>query len=118
MFISKELIDNFSKAYRNEQSVVCYAGSQSFGGPSNKVIMVMDEEILYLIFLNVTLTKVIHVTEIKRDSLSEESIKNSGFSLSVTWRFKVSHTKWRFIIMKKILTLGDMQREFIDKISH
>ncbi|MCA6774786.1 hypothetical protein [Enterococcus mundtii] len=44
--------------------------------------------------------------------IEEEQVALGG-GLSVVWRFSAGRKHWRFRIMKKIIPLGDEQREFL-----
>ena len=117
MFISKTMIDDLSAPFRNEKSVICYAKSQTLSGPSDKVILIMDDKVLTLLFLNITVSKVIHTQEIKLIDISHEKITEPLLSLDISWHFYEDKSKWRFRIMKKIVTLGNWQVQFINELT-
>ncbi|MBO0477367.1 hypothetical protein DOK76_09800 [Vagococcus sp. DIV0080] len=117
MFISKETIHTLSLAYLTEHSVVCYAESQSLAITTNKVILIMDHSQLYILGLNTFLTKVTQVTTLSLTDITNERFSTNPLSLSVTWSFTSRTNEWHFRIMKKILTLGDGQKEFINRLN-
>jgi hypothetical protein len=98
------MINQFTRSFSDEDTVICYADSQTLSGASN------------ILFLNVTLSKVIQQVELSFTDFHDETFSNNPFALSSTWSFYTGKSKWRFRIMKKILTLGDMQKEFIIRI--
>ncbi|MEX3746834.1 MULTISPECIES: hypothetical protein [Lysinibacillus] len=116
MIISKSMIDGFSRTYVKENSVVCYAESQTLSGASNKAILILNDSTLHILFLNITLSKVIQHTELSLREIQNSKLKKNSFFLSSVWSFRVNQNKWRFRIMKKIVTLGNMQSEFIKNI--
>lgn len=113
MLISKSMINHFTRSFSDEDTVICYADSQTLSGASNKAILIMNHSTLHILFFNVTLSKVIQQVELSFTDFHDETFSNNPFALSSTWSFYIGKSKWRFRIMKKILTLGDMQKEFI-----
>ncbi|MGL5686451.1 MAG: hypothetical protein ACRCXQ_11725 [Vagococcus fluvialis] len=116
MLISKSMINHFTRSFSDEDTVICYADSQTLSGASNKAILIMNHSTLHILFFNVNLSKVIQQVELSFTDFHDETFSNNPFALSSTWSFYTGKSKWRFRIMKKILTLGDMQKEFIIRI--
>ena len=116
MIISNNVITNFASPYVNSDSVICFAKSQTLAGASDKVILIKDHSKLHMLFLNFTLSKVIQHVEVSLDVISDVNISNNPFSLDLVWSFRRGENKWRFRMMKKIMTLGNMQKELIDRL--
>ncbi|MTD41456.1 hypothetical protein GIX45_23115 [Erwinia sp. CPCC 100877] len=118
MLITKKLIHRLSEPYIKGQMYACYAESQSLDSISSKAVLLMDDQTLIILFLNFFQTKVIHPIEYNREELANYQLKEGFNGLDVVWYFTIKDKSWRFRIMKKIITLGKMQREFIEELQH
>lgn len=115
MIITKKMMYRLSKPYIEQEMSACYAESQSLASTSSKVILLLNDTKLIILFLNFTSSKVIHKIDYNREELVNKKIKNGAF-LDIVWSFSVENTAWRFRIMKKIVTLDKMQMNFINKL--
>lgn len=116
MIISKNVIKILSAPYIDPESVMCFAKSQTASGASDRVILIKNESKLHILFLNVTLSKVIQHIELSLDEITDAKISSNHFSLDIVWSFHNGKRNWRFRILKKIITLGNMQKEFINQL--
>lgn len=116
MIITKKMMYRLSQPYIEQEMSACYAESQSLASTSSKVILLLNDTKLIILFLNFTSSKVIHKIDYNREELVNKKIKNGASFLDVVWSFSVENTAWRFRIMKKIVTLDKMQMNFINKL--
>lgn len=112
MIITKKWLDRLTRPYRSPGMFRCFAESQSMDSVSSKAILLIDETKVTILFLNFFQTKVIDHLTYERTVIEEEQVALGG-GLSVVWRFSAGRKHWRFRIMKKIIPLGDEQREFL-----
>ncbi|MDB7100764.1 hypothetical protein [Enterococcus mundtii] len=112
MLITKKWMDRLTSPYRTSGMFRCLAESQSLDSISSKVILLIDETKVTILFLNFFQTKVIDHLTYERAAIEEEQVTLGG-GLSVIWRFSTGSKHWRFRIIKKIIPLGDEQREFL-----
>lgn len=115
MFVTKSKLLSLTKDYPVSQFQRAIAISQSFSGPSSHVILLSDGYQLTLLFLNFFQTKVIATKSYLLSECHHQRFKHVGITLF--WSFDVKMAHYRFKIVKKILTLGDWQEEFIKKIN-
>ncbi|MDT2746798.1 hypothetical protein [Vagococcus fluvialis] len=50
MLISKSMINHFTRSFSDEDTVICYADSQTLSGASNKAILIMNHSTLHILF--------------------------------------------------------------------
>ncbi|UQZ36682.1 hypothetical protein C2I18_26000 [Paenibacillus sp. PK3_47] len=113
IFITKKNIHKLIEPYRESDMLVCYSTPQSFSAYSSRAILLINNRKVIILFLNLFSTKVIQKVEFEAAELEEQNY-NPGYASSAIWSFKIKGEKWKFRIIKKILTLGSMQREFLD----
>ncbi|WP_288624007.1 hypothetical protein [uncultured Streptococcus sp.] len=116
IFLTKRNLMSLAKYEMSQEMFFCYAESQSISGTTSKVILLIDDKKLIILFLNFFLTKIIDKVCYDREKIENQKIKN-GLFLDVIWSFSVGNSKWRFRILRKILLLKNTQGQFIDKIS-
>lgn len=114
MFMTKSTLSALSRDYPHAQFQRAFATSQSLSGPSSRVILLSDGQHLILLFLNFLQTKVIAKKSYLLSECHHYQIHHLGITLF--WSFDVGMAHYRFKLVKKILTLGNWQREFIEKI--
>jgi heme/copper-type cytochrome/quinol oxidase subunit 2 len=116
MLLTKKLIHRLSEPYIEGQMTAGYVESQSMDSISSKAILLVNDTTLMVLFLNFFQTKVIHQMVFSRKEIENEQLKEGITGLDVVWRFTIKDKKWRFRIVKNILTLGKMQQQFIEEI--
>lgn len=112
IFITKKTIAQLTEPYRESDMVVCYSTPQSFSAYSSRAILLMNNDRVIILFLNLFSSKVVQKVEFESADLQEQKY-NPGLS-SAIWSFKIKGQNWKFRIIKKILTLGSMQGDFLD----
>lgn len=100
MLITKKWMDRLTRPYRSQGMVRCLAESQSMDSISSKVILLINEKNVTILFLNFFQTKVIDHLTYERAEIEKEDVALGG-GLSVVWRFSAGGKKWRFRIIKK-----------------
>lgn len=112
LFITKKSIDRLAASYKEPDMFTCYANSQSFSSTTSRAILLINYNKLTILFLNLFSTKVVHKVEFDVADLQKHKYK-SGDPLASVWSFTTEGKSWRFRIVKKILTLGSMQGDFL-----
>ncbi len=112
LFITRKSIDRLTEPYREPDMLACYAISQTISSPTSKAILLINRERLRVLFLNVFSSKVVETVDFALDDLQHQKLK-SGMRLSTIWSFQLNGTQWRFSMIKKMLTLGSMQGDFL-----
>lgn len=116
MLLTKKKLSRLAAPYNEGDMSIGFAESQSIESISSKTILLVNDRQVIILFLNFFQTKVIDHMAYARKDLANEQL-NQGFNgLDVVWRFTVQNKKWRFRILKKIVTLGKMQRELIEQL--
>ena len=112
IFITKKLLDRLTRSHREPNMFMCYSTPQSLSAKTSRAILLINEDTLIILFLNFFSTKVVHKVEFRTAELQDQKY-HSGTLLSATWSFHVHGRRWKFMISKKILTLGSMQSDFL-----
>ncbi|KAF6614886.1 MULTISPECIES: hypothetical protein [Paenibacillus] len=113
LFITKKLIDKLAEPYRESDMLICYSTPQSFSAYTSRAILLLNNDRIIMLFLNLFSTKVVQKVEFEVADLQEQKYY-SGLLSSVIWSFNINGQHWRFSIMRKILPLGSMQRDFLN----
>ena len=116
MLLTKKKLCRLAAPYNEGDMSIGYAESQSMESISSKVILLVDDRQVIILFLNFFQTKVIDHIAYARKDLTNEQLTQGFNGLDVVLRFTVQNKKWRFRILKKIVTLGKMQRELIERL--
>ncbi|MGN7411167.1 hypothetical protein ACTHPG_00830 [Paenibacillus sp. SAF-068] len=112
LFITRKSIDRLAEPYREPDMLACYAISQTISSPTTRAILLINRDRLRILFLNVFSSKVVESVDFALDDLQHQKLK-SGMRLSAIWSFQFNGTHWRFSMVKKMLTLGSMQGDFL-----
>lgn len=112
LFITRKSIDRLTEPYREPDMLACYAISQTISSTTSKAILLINRNRLRILFLNIFSSKVVEMVDFALDNLINQKLK-SGMGLSAIWSFQLNGTHWRFSIIKKMLTLGSMQGDFL-----
>lgn len=112
IFINKKTIDKLTESHRESNMHICYSTPQSFSARTSRAILLVNEDRMIILFLNLFSSKVVHKVEFEVSDLEEQKYR-SGTLLSAIWSFKVNGQYWNFRIIKKIVTLGSMQSDFL-----
>ncbi|MEK5259816.1 MULTISPECIES: hypothetical protein [Paenibacillus] len=113
LFITKKTINKLAEPYRESDMLVCYSTPQSFSAYTSRAILLLNNDRIIILFLNLFSTKVVQKVEYEVADLQEQKY-HSGHLSSAIWSFKIKGQHCRFRIIKKILTLGSMQRDFLN----
>ncbi len=113
LFITKKLIDKLAEPHRESDMLICYSTPQSFSAYTSRAILLLNNDRIIILFLNLFSTKVVQKVEYEVADLQEQKY-HSGHLSSAIWSFKIKGKHSRFRIIKKILTLGSMQRDFLN----
>lgn len=113
IFITKKLLDRLTQSHREPNMYICYSTPQSLSAKTSRAILLINEDKLMILFLNFFSTKVVHKVEYQTAELQDQKF-HSGTLLSATWSFHVHGQRCRFMITRKILTLGSMQSDFLN----
>ncbi len=113
IFITKKLLNRLTQTHREPNMLICYSTPQSWSAKTSRAILLINEDKLIILFLNFFSTKVIHKVEFQTAELQDQTY-HSGTLLSATWSFHVQGRRWKFMIPRKILTLGSMQSDFLN----
>ncbi|WP_411343737.1 hypothetical protein ACE3MZ_19325 [Paenibacillus sp. WLX1005] len=117
LFIRKKVINQLAEPYREPDMVCCYVESQSMASTTSRAILLINHNTMKVLFLNFFSTKVVHTMQWNTADLYNHSFL-SRMPLVSIWSFDAGGEHWRFLINKFILTLGSMQGDFLDFISH
>ncbi len=112
-FIRKKAMQRLAEPYREPDMFMCYATPQHLHTYSTRALLLVNQDKLVVLFLNLFSTRVVHCSELAIADLQEQKFK-SGVGLEAVWSFQVNGANWRFQIMWTILTLGSMQRDFLE----
>lgn len=112
LFITRNLISRLVEPYKESDMLACYAISQAISSTTTRAVLLLNSTTLKVLFLNVFSTKVVRAVEFAIADLEHQQFK-SGFFSSAIWSFQVNGQHWRFSIIKKMLTLGSMQGDFL-----
>ncbi len=113
LFITKRNLNRLAQPYRESDMLLAYATPQHIFARSSRAILLVNEDKLIVLFLNLFSTRVLQQVELKIADLQEPELK-FGVGLASVLSFHAVGGKWRFQIMRTILTLGSMQGEFLD----
>lgn len=113
LFIHKKLINKLTAPYAEQDMLTCYATAESLSAYTSRAILLVDHNKLVMLFLNFFSSKVVHTIEFEISELQSHRYKNGSF-LSVVWSFQSRGQTWRFRMVRKMLTLGTMQGDFLD----
>lgn len=112
LFIKKNTINRLAEQYKEPDMFTCYAMSQSFASVTSRAILLMNHKKIIVLFLNAFSSRVVQKIEFPFDGLENSKLRY-GILLSAIWSFDFKGDKWRFSIIKKIMTLGTMQGDFL-----
>lgn len=113
IFITKKLLNRLTQTHREPNMFICYSTPQSLSAKTSRAILLINEDKLMILFLNFFSTKVVHNVESQTAELQDQTY-HSGTLFSATWSFHVQGQRWKFMIPRKILTLGSMQSDFLN----
>ncbi|WP_322904769.1 hypothetical protein [Paenibacillus campi] len=113
LLITKRSLNRLAAPYREADMLMCHAIPQHMTTPSTRAILLMNEQKLVVVFLNLFLTRVVHTEQLALTELQGQKFK-SGVGLAAVWSFQAKGANWRFQIMWTMLTLGSMQRDFLE----
>jgi hypothetical protein len=120
-FITQKTINGLATQHKEPDMLTCYAVSQSLSSVTSRAILLINNSKVVILFLNVFSSKVVKKVEFNLTKLQQQKLK-SGVLFSAIWSFDVNGAHWRFSIIKKMLTLGSMQGDFLrflrQKIGH
>ena len=112
LLITRKLINRLSEPYKEADMLACYVTSQAISSTTSRAILLINHDVLKILFLNVFSSKVVQMVRIPLSDLEQQRLK-SGVSLASIWSFQSHGIHYRFSIIKKMLTLGSMQAEFL-----
>lgn len=113
LFITKKSTNRIIEAHIEPGMFVCYATPQGFSAVTSRAILLINDNKLIVLFLNLFSTKVVQKIEFRLTDLQEHTYNSSIDPLTAVWSFNYQGQRWKFRILKKILTLGSMQGEFL-----
>lgn len=111
-FITKKTINSLAAQHKEPDMLTCYAISQALSSVTSRVILLINPSKVIILFLNALSSKVVQKVELDVAELQNQKFK-SGLLFSAIWSFDVGGKHWRFNIIKKMLTLGSMQGDFL-----
>lgn len=111
LFITKKLINRLSEPHREPDMLACYATPQSFSAHTSRAILLISQDRVIILYLNLFSTRVVHKVEYEVAELEDQKYKDASLS-AAGWSFSIQGQRCRFRIMKVILPLGSMQRDF------
>lgn len=111
--IQKATLKNFKQSYGDPHDDVAFAlgGWDSLQAPQ-AILMLNDARLLILKIASLTNT-LIEAREIQYRDMQNVRMKSHFLAFQVHWSFTAHNLKYDFYIPKKILTLGDSQKKFI-----
>lgn len=113
LFITKKLINRLSEPHREPDMLACYATPQSFSARTSRAILLISQDRVIILYLNLFSTRVVQKVEYEVAELEDQKYKDASLS-AAGWSFSIKGQRCRFRIMKVILPLGSMQRDFLD----
>lgn len=113
LFITKKSTNRLTEAHIEPGMFASYATPQGFSAVTSRAILLINDNKLIVLFLNLFSTKVVQKIEFRLADLQEQTYNSSIDPLSAVWSFNHQGQRWKFRILKKILTLGSMQDEFL-----
>lgn len=113
LFITKKTTAKLTEAHIDPGMCACYATPQGFSAVTSRAILLINDNKLIILFLNMFSTKVVRKVELRIADLQEQTYNSSIDPLTAVWSFNHQGQRWKFRILKKILTLGSMQGEFL-----
>lgn len=111
-FITHKTINGLAAQHKEPDMLTCYAVSQALSSVTSRAILLINNSKVIILFLNALSTKVVQKVEFDVADLQNQKFK-SGLLFSAIWSFDVGGKHWRFSIIKKMLTLGSMQGDFV-----
>ncbi|AIQ68476.1 hypothetical protein PGRAT_13265 [Paenibacillus graminis] len=117
IFINKKTIDKLTESHKESDMLSCYSTPQSLSACTSRAIILLNNDRIILLFLNLFSSKVVQKVEFEVAELQEQKY-HSGYLSSAIWSFNVRGQHWKFRIIKKILPLGSMQRDFLNFLQH
>lgn len=79
IFLTKRNLMSLAKYEMSQEMFFCYAESQSISGTTSKVILLIDDKKLIILFLNFFLTKIIDKVCYDREKLKIRKLR-MGYS--------------------------------------
>ncbi|MBP1310378.1 hypothetical protein JOD82_003475 [Paenibacillus sp. 1182] len=113
IFINKKTINKLTESHREPNMLICYSTPQSLSAWSSRAILLLNNDEIIILFLNLFSTKVVQKVEFEVADLQEQKY-HSIYLSSAIWSFNSKGQHWRFKIIKKIIPLGSMQRDFLN----
>lgn len=111
--IQKSTLKHFQQHYGNPDDEVAFAqgGWDSLQAPQ-AILLCNDARLLILKIASLTNT-LIEAREIEYTDMQNVCFKSHFLAFQVHWAFTANNLQYDFYIPKKILTLGDGQKKFI-----
>lgn len=111
-FITQKTINGLAAKYKEPDMLTCYAVSQALASVTSRAILLINNSKVIILFLNALSSKVVQKVEFDIADIQNQKFK-SGLLFSAIWSFDAGGKHWRFSIIKKMLTLGSMQGDFL-----
>lgn len=111
-FITQKTINSLAAQHKEPDMLTCYADSQALSSVTSRAILLINNSKVIILFLNALSSKVVQKVEFDVADIRNQKFK-SGVLFSAIWSFDVGGKHWRFSIIKKMLTLGSMQGDFL-----
>ena len=103
LFITRKLINRLIKPYKETDMLACYATSQAISSTTTRAILLINHDVLKILFLNVFSSKVVQMVQMPLSDLEQQRFK-SGVSLASIWSFQSQGIQYRFSIIKNAYT--------------
>ena len=91
----------------------CFAQARGMSAPTNQALLMVNEQQVLLLFISKLQNKVVQKLVFDKNELSDSHL-TAGMLLDDCWTFNGRNQRWSFRIPRRILTLGTLQKGFLD----